>query len=187
MLAPCSLANTCHRHSALPCRCVSILLITSGSSMPGMTLMMPPQTRHVSMSILNTHFKRCAQLIAARRSTGIASSAPAALVLLAPPRRASAVLTAGCEHAVIARQVYTRFGHQRRQPRFLADGTPCLARSVTCAVPKPRIWQCICIGIPACVVHQPGRQRRRGDWTRLPGPRYHCTSHRCQPVVVFSA
>mgnify|MGYP001823145304 CR=1 FL=1 len=62
-------------------------LITSGSSMQAMTFMLPPQTRHVSMSISNTRFKRCAQLIAAWLATGVASDA-ATVALLPRPRRA---------------------------------------------------------------------------------------------------
>ena len=38
--------------------------------MQAMTFMLPPQTGHVSMSISNTRFKRCAQLIAAWLATG---------------------------------------------------------------------------------------------------------------------
>ena len=40
-------------------------LITVGSSMLAITLTGPPQVSQVSMSILNTRFKRCAQVIAA--------------------------------------------------------------------------------------------------------------------------
>jgi len=36
----------------------------TGSSMQAMTLAVPPQTRHVSTSILKTRFSRCAQVIA---------------------------------------------------------------------------------------------------------------------------
>jgi hypothetical protein len=49
--------------------------------MQAMTYMLPPQTPHVSMSILNTRFKRCAQLIGARLLTGGASSGPEAFAL----------------------------------------------------------------------------------------------------------
>ena len=38
--------------------------MTNGSSMQAMTLAVPAQTRHVSTSILNTRFSRCAQVIA---------------------------------------------------------------------------------------------------------------------------
>jgi len=38
--------------------------MTTGSSMQAMTLAAPPQTRHVSTSILKTRFSRCAQVIA---------------------------------------------------------------------------------------------------------------------------
>ncbi len=35
----------------------------------------PPQAGQVSMSMLNTRFRRCAQVIEARRSAGVRSSA----------------------------------------------------------------------------------------------------------------
>ena len=92
----------------LPRRCVGICLITTESSMQTMTFMLPPQTLHISMSILNTRFKLCAELIAAWLATG-ASSGPGTLALLARPRRAdvtSAVLTVGREHTVIACQIH---------------------------------------------------------------------------------
>ena len=39
--------------------------------MQAMTFMLPPQTRQISMSMLNTRFKRCAQLIAAWLAIGV--------------------------------------------------------------------------------------------------------------------
>ena len=40
------------------CRCTRIFLMTTGSSMQPMTLAGPPQTRHISTSILKTRFSR---------------------------------------------------------------------------------------------------------------------------------
>jgi hypothetical protein len=53
--------------------------------MQAMTFMLQPQTLQMSMSIANTRFKRCAQLIAARLATGVASDAATVALL---PRRA---------------------------------------------------------------------------------------------------
>ena len=47
--------------ASLPSRWVRIFSMTSGSSMQAMILRWPPQVLHVSMSILNTRFRRCAQ------------------------------------------------------------------------------------------------------------------------------
>jgi len=44
--------------------------MTSGCSMPAMIASVPPQRRHVSISMPNTRFNRCAQFIAACRSVG---------------------------------------------------------------------------------------------------------------------
>ena len=45
-------------------------LITAGSSMLAMTFICPPQVAQVSIAILNTRFKRCADVIAAWRAGG---------------------------------------------------------------------------------------------------------------------
>jgi hypothetical protein len=42
--------------------------------MQAMILTWPPQVLQVSTSILNTRFRRCAQVIAARRSAGVGPS-----------------------------------------------------------------------------------------------------------------
>jgi len=52
--------------AALP-RWVRIFSITTGSSIQAMILTGPPQLLQVSMSMLNTRFRRCAQVMAARR------------------------------------------------------------------------------------------------------------------------
>ena len=62
-------------------RCSRIFLITAGSSMLAITLTAPPQWSQVSISILNTRFKRCAQVIETWRagagsSVGSASRRP---------------------------------------------------------------------------------------------------------------
>jgi len=44
--------------------------MTSGSSMQAMIRTAPPQAAQVSMSMPNTRLRRCAQVIAARRSAG---------------------------------------------------------------------------------------------------------------------
>ena len=55
--------------------------------MQAMTLAAPPQRLQISMSILKTRFKRCAQVIAAWRSAGVLTAAFAP-VLGALPRLA---------------------------------------------------------------------------------------------------
>ena len=48
-----------------------------------MILTWPPQLLQISTSMLNTRFRRCAQVVAARRSARVVSSrAPAVLALL---------------------------------------------------------------------------------------------------------
>ena len=42
--------------------------------MQAMILTAPPHSQQVSMSILNTRLRRCAQVMEARRSTGVGSS-----------------------------------------------------------------------------------------------------------------
>jgi hypothetical protein len=54
-------------------RWVRILSITTGSSTQAMILIAPPQARQVSTSMWNTRFRRCAQVIDARRSRGVFS------------------------------------------------------------------------------------------------------------------
>ena len=56
----------------------------SGSSMHWMIRIVPPQAGQVSMSIPQTRFTRCAQVIVARRSAGVRSSG-SALVAHPPP------------------------------------------------------------------------------------------------------
>jgi len=46
--------------------------------MQAMMRIAPPHTEQVSMSMLNTRFSRCAQVIEARRSAGVLSSVSAA-------------------------------------------------------------------------------------------------------------
>ena len=57
--------------------------------MQAMMRIAPPHTEQVSMSMPNTRLRRCAQVIAARRSAGVRSSVSAAAWALPPlPRRA---------------------------------------------------------------------------------------------------
>ena len=51
--------------------------MTSGSSMQAMIRIAPPQAGQVSMSIPNTRLRRCAEVIAARRSACVGSSGSA--------------------------------------------------------------------------------------------------------------
>ncbi len=64
--------------------------------MQAMILTWPPQFLQVSMSILNTRFRRCAQVIAARRSAGVASSDPCDALALLPLSRLAGVTRARC-------------------------------------------------------------------------------------------
>jgi len=62
-----------------------ICLMTPASSMLAMTFILPPRCRQISMSTLNTRFKRCAQVMAARRSDAISTLFPRQRRAL-PPR-----------------------------------------------------------------------------------------------------
>ena len=53
--------------------------MTSGSLMQAMIRITPPQAMQLSMSIPKTRFRRCAQVIAARRSAAVGSSGSAPL------------------------------------------------------------------------------------------------------------
>ena len=54
--------------------------------MQAMTCTEPPQAGHVSMSMPNTRFSRCAQVIEARRSAGVDSSVSDSSSLTLPRR-----------------------------------------------------------------------------------------------------
>ena len=57
--------------------------------MQAMVLTWPPQLLQISMSMLKTRFKRCAQVMAALRSAGVMSSGASAVRALLPlPRLA---------------------------------------------------------------------------------------------------
>ena len=65
------------RVSAFSSRCISILLMTTGSSMQAMTLAVPPQTRHISTSTLKTRFRSWPyDVILAICAFGLATLAP---------------------------------------------------------------------------------------------------------------
>jgi hypothetical protein len=68
--------------------------MTSASSMHAMIRTAPPQAAQVSMSIPNTRFKRCAQVIAARRSASVGSSGSAVLACWPPRPRLAGVTRA---------------------------------------------------------------------------------------------
>ena len=82
--------------------------------MQAMMRIAPPHTEQVSMSMPNTRLRRCAQVIAARRSAGVLSSGR-----LAPRPALRHLRPVGAvrrEHAVEAGEIDSRFGHQRGQP-----------------------------------------------------------------------
>jgi len=59
--------------------------------MQAMILTWPPQVLQVSMSMLNTRFSRCAQVIAARRSAGVGPSFVSTVLSLLPLPRLAGV------------------------------------------------------------------------------------------------
>ena len=74
----------------------SIFSTTAGSSMQAITFSAPPQAWQVSMSMPNIRFERCAQLIEARRSTGVGACPSPVALGLSPLPRAAFVPGAGC-------------------------------------------------------------------------------------------
>ncbi len=68
--------------------------MTAGSSMHAMIRIAPPQAAQVSMSMPNTRFRRCAQVIAARRSADVGSSGSAVLERSPPLPRLAGVTRA---------------------------------------------------------------------------------------------
>ena len=64
--------------------------------MQAMILTGPPQLLQVSMSMLKTRFRRCAQVMAARRSAGVVSSGASAVRALLPLPRLAGVTRARC-------------------------------------------------------------------------------------------
>ena len=73
-----------------------IFSITTGSSMLAMILTWPPQLLQISMSMLNTRFRRCAQVMAARRSAGVVTSGASSVRALLPLPRLAGVTCARC-------------------------------------------------------------------------------------------
>ena len=94
------------------------------------------------MSMSNTRFRRCAQVMDARHSAGLCSSpSPLALGLLPLPRLAD-----GCKHAVKTRQFHSGLGNQRRENDvgrailvrlFSAGSAVCHSASVKATFPTP--------------------------------------------------
>ena len=68
--------------------------MTSGSSIHATIPTDPPQAGQVSISILNTRLRRCAQVIEARRSAAVGSSASAAATAGPPLPRLAGVTRA---------------------------------------------------------------------------------------------
>ena len=64
---PRGCTSRCSVAAACLSRWVSLLSMSTGSSMQARIVTAPPQLEQVSMSIWNTRFSRCAQVIAARR------------------------------------------------------------------------------------------------------------------------
>ena len=64
--------------------------------MQAMILTGPPQLLQVSMSMLNTRFRRCVQVIAARRSTSVGPSFASTVRGLLPLPRLAGVTRARC-------------------------------------------------------------------------------------------
>lgn len=58
----------------------------TGPSMQAMTLTAPPHLQQVSMSMLNTRLRRCAQIMDARCSAGVGGSSNSQAFLLPLPR-----------------------------------------------------------------------------------------------------
>ncbi len=66
----------------------------SGASIHATIRTDPPQAEQISMSILNTRLRRCAQVIEARRSAAVGSSASAAATAKPPLPRLPGVTRA---------------------------------------------------------------------------------------------
>ena len=77
-------------------RWLRIFSITTGSSMHAMILSAPPQARQVAMSMPKTRIRRCAQVIAARRSAGVGSCPSSVAWRLLPLPRFAGVTKARC-------------------------------------------------------------------------------------------
>ncbi len=70
--------------------------MTSGSSMQAMLLTWRTQVLLVSMSILNTRFRRWAEVMTARRSAGVGPSVASGVIVLLPSPRLTGVNRARC-------------------------------------------------------------------------------------------
>jgi hypothetical protein len=75
---------------------VRIFLMINGSSIQAMILTWPPPLLQISMSMLKTRFRRCAQVMAARRLAGVRSSDASAVLALLPLPRLAGVTRARC-------------------------------------------------------------------------------------------
>lgn len=77
-------------------RWVSILSITTGSSIQAMILTAPPHLGQISISILNSRFNRCPQVIAARRSAADTHCSSSPVPRLRPLRRLAGMTCIRC-------------------------------------------------------------------------------------------
>ena len=106
--------------AAFASRWARIFSITTGSSMQARIRTAPPQAGQIAMSMPKTRLRRCAQVMATRRSAGVGSSGSRFVGCRPPlPRLAGghprAVFPAGRKYAVETCQIDARFGHQGRQ------------------------------------------------------------------------
>jgi hypothetical protein len=109
-------------------RQVRIFSITAGTSMRAIIITAQPHSRQVSISILNTRSRPCAQIIDASRSAEVFSwPASVALGLFPPPQSVRG------KDTVAACQVDTRFGYQGGQPAMKYNGS-----KMTCMAPCPK-------------------------------------------------
>ena len=77
-------------------RWVRIFSSTTGSTMQAMIRTSSPQARRVSMSIVKTRFRRCAQVIEARHSAGVGSSGSSVAARRPPLPRFAGVTRTRC-------------------------------------------------------------------------------------------
>ena len=82
--------------AAFSLRWVSIFLITRGSSMQAITLTLPPHSVQVSISMLKTRLRRCAQVMAVRLSAGVRSCGLPNVFDWSPLPRFAGVTNARC-------------------------------------------------------------------------------------------
>ena len=77
-------------------KCASIFLITAGSSIQAITFTFLPQISHTSISMLNTRFRRCAQVIPCFFANVVFSCISGSICLLPPLPRCAGVTSTRC-------------------------------------------------------------------------------------------